>query len=177
MRPSLLSAIPQLLFTPLIRSTTPSTISRTCASIPIRLSYPSCRRLTSSSSLRNSQTIQNVQMSSTSAEMGSSLNKMAEPAAAEAGSSKPAETKKEEKKAEPELPKLSAADFKIYNSMSENMDHFVHSPPPLPFSSPPNLHLIQHANSNTTRSTTTSAKPGTSSTRPAKPVVARPIYP
>lgn len=132
MRPSLLCTIPQslLLFTPLIRaSTTTSTISRTCASIPIKLSYPSCQRL----SLFNSQRTQKAQMSSTSPEMGSALNKMADP---EAESSKAAETKKEEKKAEPELPKLSAADFKIYNGMSEHMDAFVRSPLLLPLRSP-----------------------------------------
>lgn len=33
--------------------------------------------------------------------------------------------KEEEKKEEPPLPKLSAADFRVYNSMAEHMEYFV----------------------------------------------------
>jgi hypothetical protein len=32
----------------------------------------------------------------------------------------------EKKEEEPELPKLSAAEFRAYNSMAEHMDYFVH---------------------------------------------------
>jgi hypothetical protein len=35
------------------------------------------------------------------------------------------EIEKEEKKEEPKLPKLSAADFRAYNSMAEHMEYFV----------------------------------------------------
>ena len=31
----------------------------------------------------------------------------------------------EEKKEEPQLPKLSAADYRVYNSMAEHMQYFV----------------------------------------------------
>jgi len=37
----------------------------------------------------------------------------------------------ESKKEEPMLPKLSAADFRVYNSMAEHMEYFVRSAPAL----------------------------------------------
>jgi hypothetical protein len=39
-----------------------------------------------------------------------------------------ADKAKGERKAEPLLPKLSAADFRAYNSMAEHMDYFVSFP-------------------------------------------------
>lgn len=36
---------------------------------------------------------------------------------------------KEEKKAEPQLPKLTPAEFRAYNTMAEHMEYFVRIPP------------------------------------------------
>ena len=40
---------------------------------------------------------------------------------------KATEDRKEEESQEPKLPKLSAADFKTYNSMAETMNYYVRS--------------------------------------------------
>ena len=60
-----------------------------------------------------------------------SLDRLAEPAAKECeilGKNELREEKVEEKKEEePKLPKLSAAEFRTYNSMAEHMEYFVSS--------------------------------------------------
>lgn len=71
------------------------------------------------------------------------MDKMAEPPCNEAeilkSSQKADISKATDKKEEviateeaPKLPKLSAADFRTYNSMAEHMDYFVRTPPSLP---------------------------------------------
>jgi hypothetical protein len=59
------------------------------------------------------------------------VNRLAEPASKEADILECSETRKEaEKDAEKEevkLPKLSAAEFRTYNSMAEHMEYFVSS--------------------------------------------------
>jgi hypothetical protein len=59
-----------------------------------------------------------------------SVNRMAEPAEKECeilGKKEPLkdEVAEEKKQEEPKLPKLSAADFRAYNSMAEHMEYFV----------------------------------------------------
>lgn len=106
------------------------------------------------------------------------MEKMAEPpcneaeilkGSKEADISKAAD-KKEEVVAEeelPKLPKLSAADFRAYNSMAEHMDYFVRTPLSFPTSSHPTFYSALLANNLLQyNSTTTFAKHGTRSTTP-----------
>lgn len=71
-----------------------------------------------------------------------------------------------EQEEQKELPKLSAAEFRVYNRMAEHMDLFVRSPLPCLASDPPKLIPPP-------RSTTTFARPGTCSTPPARPARSR----
>lgn len=73
-------------------------------------------------------------MADLSKEEVASVERMAEPASTEAEILEPNKegekvlcdkAKEEEKKEEPALPKLSAAEFRAYNSMAEHMEYFV----------------------------------------------------
>lgn len=84
------------------------------------------------------------------------------------------EVKKEDKNEEEKLPKLSAADFAVYNSMAEHMEYFVCLP--LSFL-PPLLHTPKRKYPNNLISITISDKPGPHSTPPASITVVPPISP
>lgn len=129
MRPLLLT----LLFTPLLR---PVSSRSVLAAIPA-LQYPICRRnFTCSAPWK--QDFQTV-MADLRAEEQAEIDRLAQPASAEAeilecnkgreealASKSKDEIPQETKKAEEveKLPKLSAADFRTYNSMSEHMEYF-----------------------------------------------------
>jgi len=67
-----------------------------------------------------------------------------------------------EQEQQKELPKLSAAEFRVYNRMAEHMDMFVRY-----LALETGYFASQQLTSPPSNSTTTSAKPGTSSTAPA----------
>ncbi|KAG0648344.1 hypothetical protein D0Z07_5179 [Hyphodiscus hymeniophilus] len=131
MRPILLS----LLFTPILRTSYP--ISAAIATAGARrfsfppLTYPDCRRnfTCAAPSLQDFRVI----MSDLKAEDMDEVERLAEPAVPcegemlgknagrEEALKEAEEAKKEE---EPPLPKLSAAEFRAYNSMAEHMNYF-----------------------------------------------------
>ena len=71
-----------------------------------------------------------------------------------------------EQEQQKELPKLSAAEFRVYNRMAEHMDMFVRYVFESRSSTPSQIAELTHTLF-LLHSTTTSAKPGTSSTAPA----------
>ena len=62
--------------------------------------------------------------------------------------------------AEEQSPQFSPSEFRIYNRMAEHMDYYVIPPPSSPSKAP---------STDALPSTTYSARPGTRSTRPARP--------
>jgi hypothetical protein len=127
MRPFLLT----LLLSPLLRTTAASHAKR--AAIPA-LQHPICRRNFTCAApyQQNFQVI----MADLNKEELESLDRLAEPAAKECeilGENKSREEAlkegmvEEKKEEEPKLPKLSAAEFRTYNSMAEHMEYFVSS--------------------------------------------------
>jgi hypothetical protein len=131
MRPLLLT----LLLQPFIRISSVQVAARKATTIPV-LSYPACTRnfTCAAPPKQDFQTI----MSDLKKEEMAGVERLAEPAAKEAeipGGSKAREeavkAKEEEQekgKEEVKLPKLSAADFKTYNSLAERMEYFVRLP-------------------------------------------------
>jgi hypothetical protein len=127
MRPFLLT----LFLSPLLRTTAANHAKR--AVIPA-LQYQTCRRdfTRAAPYQQNFQTI----MADLNKEELENVDRLAEPAVKECemlGKNELREEALEEEKAEekkeeePKLPKLSTAEFKIYNSMAEHMDYFVSS--------------------------------------------------
>lgn len=141
--------------------------------------YPSCPRRREFSYFP-AQFSPAVPMADLSAESKEEVERLPEPCDNEAellgkieAPEEALESKKEEEgSAEPveeKLPKLSAADFKIYNNMAEHMDYFVGVLSLLTLNRhPPLARYGRISDINQSNSTTTSANPGTSFTRAAR---------
>ena len=121
-----------LLLTPLLRLSSQQISARKVATLP-SLEYPTCRRyFTCAPPLK--QDFRTI-MTDLSKEDLEEVERLAEPAIpCESKILGESEGREEEMEAlaqaakgmeEPALPKLSAADFRIYNSMAEHMEYFV----------------------------------------------------
>lgn len=94
------------------------------------IQYPVCRRnLTCTAHFQDFQTI----MGDISIEQKGEAERLAQPAANEAQILKNNKVRKEalkevKEESKPALPKLSAAEFKLYNSLADHMQYFVRLP-------------------------------------------------
>ncbi len=130
------------------------------------LSYPVCRR-NFTCSAPYQQDFNTIMADLKQEEICEEVNRLAKPASNEAdilngnkgedvvrGVASKKEGKVEEKKEEKALPKLSAAEFRAYNSMAEHMEYFVGLPSPnrcsLVFGSMPGLWIEESANRTST---------------------------
>ncbi len=179
MRPFLLT----LILSPLLRTTAASYAKR--AAIPV-LQHPICRRNFTCAAPAQ-QDFQTVMADLNKEELGE-VDRLAEPAEKECemlgknAALQEEKAEEEKKEEEPKLPKLSAADFRAYNSMAEHMEYFVSFyflfPSDLEFS--PCFHLLIKRERKLTKvqtSITTSANPGQCSTTPASTTSGPPTSP
>jgi hypothetical protein len=129
---SMRSLLLTLLLNPLLRTTTTVCARRSTFVVPA-LEYPVCRRnFTRAAPLK--QDFDTI-MADISKEQQQEVERLQGPASKEAeilaeneGREEALKDKakaEEDKKEEEKLPKLSAADFRVYNSMAEHMEYFV----------------------------------------------------
>jgi hypothetical protein len=132
MRPILLS----LLITPIVRSVSGTIATASARRFP-PLTYPVCRR-NFTCAAPYAQDFGTIMADLKTEEMGE-MERLVEPAGPceseilgknAAREEALDEALEEEKKEEPALPKLSAAEFRAYNSMAEHMEYYVCQAPP-----------------------------------------------
>jgi hypothetical protein len=122
MRPLLLT----LLLSPLFRNTAAATAGYAKRAAIPAVQYPICRRnfTCASPAQQDFRTI----MADLNKEELAKVDRLSKPAEQECemlGKSGASKAEVEGEKEEPKLPKLSAAEFRAYNSMAEHMEYFV----------------------------------------------------